>query len=409
MARDIRTLRLGLEDLLADEHRSVPFEVPAGTESLEVCLSYDRSAAVIDLGCEGPRGWRGWSGSRRERFVIRADGATPGYVPGALEPGAWSVQVGLRRLPLNPVPVTVTISMPAESTIESEPPAAVRGGVRRVSARRLPAPSGLTWFAGDMHAHTTHSDGTVPVDQLAARAVENGLDFLAVTDHNTVSHHPHLAAAGARHDVALLPGQELTTPRGHANAYGDIGFVDFRRPADQWVQEVAARGGLLSINHPLDRDMCWQHPLTELPPALELWHITWFADLTSTAPWALWARWRQDAVLLGGSDFHRPEQGFPPGTPTTWVAAEERSPEALLAAVAAGRTAITKSADVRAPALLRLEDGLVAIDAEGAVLCDLEGRRRVITGPCATVPLSRAGRGPFRLQEPTGEVLAISR
>lgn len=409
MPREIRTLRFGLEDQLAGEHRSEPFLVPAGTESLEVELSYDRSAALIDLGCESPRGWRGWSGSRRDRFVIRTDRATPGYVSGELEPGEWSVQLGLRRLPVDPIAVSVTITVPADSSIETEPSAPVLDGAARASGRHLPAPDGLTWFAGDMHAHTTHSDGTLSLDQLAARAVVSGLDFLAVTDHNTVSHHPHLGAAAARHDVALLPGQEMTTPRGHANAYGDIGFVDFRRPADLWVQEAAARGGLLSINHPLDRDMCWQHPLRELPAALELWHVTWFLDLTSTAPWALWARWRQDAVLIGGSDFHRPEHGFPPGTPTTWVAAEERSPEALLAAVSAGRTAITRSPDARAPALLRVEDELVAIDAGGTVLSDFDGRRRVLAGDRVTIPLSRAGRGPYRLEAPSGEVLAISR
>jgi predicted metal-dependent phosphoesterase TrpH len=303
----------------------------------------------------------------------------------------------------------VTITAPAESSIEPEPLAPVRTEAPRASARRLPAPGRFTWFAGDTHAHTTHSDGTLALDQLVARAVESGLDFLAVTDHNTVSHHPHLAAAAARHHIALLPGQEVTTPRGHANAYGDIGFIDFRRPADLWVGEVAARGGLLSINHPLDRDMCWQHPLVELPPVLELWHVTWFLDLTSTAPWALWARWRPDAVLIGGSDFHRPEHGFPPGTPTTWVAAEERSPEALLAAISAGRTAITGSPDPRAPALLRVEDELVAIDAEGTVLSDLDGRRRAVSGDRVTIPLPRAGRGPFRLETPSGDLLAISR
>ncbi len=409
MPRDIRMLRLGLEDQLVDEYRSVPFEVPTGTPSLEVRVAYDRAAAVIDLGCEAPGGWRGWSGGAREGFVIGSEAATPGYLPDPPEPGQWSLQLGLHRMPVEPVEVTVIIATPAESVVEPDATAPVRADSPRGSARGLPAPDGLTWFAGDLHAHTTHSDGTLSLDQLAARAVEAGLDFLAVTDHNTVSHHPLLGAAGARHGLALLPGQELTTARGHANAYGHIGFVDFRRPADEWVREVAARGGLLSINHPLDRDMCWQHPLSELPPALELWHITWFADLTSTAPWALWARWRQDAVLLGGSDFHRPEQGFPPGTPTTWVAAEERSPEALLAAVAAGRTAITRSADPRAPTLLRLEEDLVAIDAEGTILWDIDGRRRLITGARATIPRSQAGRGPFRLQAPGGDLLAISR
>ena len=39
-------------------------------ESLEVTLCYDRRAALVDLGCEGPAGWRGWSGGARDRFAI---------------------------------------------------------------------------------------------------------------------------------------------------------------------------------------------------------------------------------------------------------------------------------------------------------------------------------------------------
>src|SRR5258705_377644 len=81
------------------------------------------------------------------------------------------------------------------------------------------------------------------LDELAALAAGNGLDYLAVTDHNTVSHHRFLPAASARYGIELLPGQEVTTSDGHANAFGDIGWIDFREPADSWVSEVARRGG----------------------------------------------------------------------------------------------------------------------------------------------------------------------
>ncbi len=139
MPREIRTLRFGLEDQLAGEHRSEPFLVPAGTESLEVELSYDRSAALIDLGCESPRGWRGWSGSRRDRFVIRTDRATPGYISGELEPGEWSVQLGLRRLPVDPIAVSVTITVPADSSIET---GTIRARAGRCRSSQWPPPSG---------------------------------------------------------------------------------------------------------------------------------------------------------------------------------------------------------------------------------------------------------------------------
>src|SRR5260221_11031337 len=86
--------------------------------------------------------------------------------------------------------------------------------------RDLPAVDGLRWFAGDLHAHTVHSDGALTVSELAVLAARTGLDFLAITDHNTVSHHPFLEAASRHSGVALIPGQEVTTELGHANEWG---------------------------------------------------------------------------------------------------------------------------------------------------------------------------------------------
>lgn len=416
--------RLTLEDQARSRYLTIPFDVPPGRDSLEVRLIYDTGAAVVDLGCEAPGGWRGWSGGARSRFAITPAAATPGYLPGPTEPGTWHVVLGLHQLPAAGVEVVVEIDAPAAGTVETEPVAAVNE-VPRGSSRRLPAPAGMTWYAGDFHAHTLHSDGSESIDQLAARAVASGLDFLAVTDHNTVSHHAHLPRIGARHGVSLLPGQEVTTAHGHANAFGDIGWIDFRRTGQEWVDDVAARGGVLSVNHALDADCAWQFPLERLPAALELWHITWYRDLTATAPWALWARWGGSATPvtpIGGSDFHRPG-AYTLGIPTTWVCAEDSSPEAILAAVAAGRTAISVGArmapsgpvvePLTAPVLLRPDgssgaDGdLVALRADGSVLCDADGRRRVLHGDAVTVPASW-GRGPFHLLDTERRVLAIS-
>lgn len=408
MTRIVHTLRLGFEDLLAQELRRIPFEVGPRDASLEVTLEYDRDAAVVDLGCESPAGWRGWSGGARDRFVIRPDAATPGYLPGELEAGEWSVQLGLYRMPVTPIDVTVTIQLPAMSEIPPEPEAPPTPDAPRASARGLPAPDGLTWYAGDFHAHSTHSDGEQSLSELAALATRNCLDFLAVTEHNTISHHAHLVTVGAAHGITLLPGQEVTTLRGHANAFGDIGWVDFREHPDRWVASVAERGGLLSVNHPLQEEWAWQHPLAVLPDAIELWHITWFREPKTTSPWALLARWRRDAILLGGSDYHHPRHGYLPGTPVTWVAAEECTPEAILAGVRAGRTAITRLPTPDAPALVRVGDDLVASAADGTVLSDLEGRRRRLHGDRIVVPVAQAGTGPFRLEATDGSILAIS-
>lgn len=405
MRENRRQLRVTAEDRARSALLEIPFDVPAGSRSLEVRLGYDSSAAVIDLGCRGPRRFRGWSGGARDRFVVAAERSTPGYLTGAPEPGEWAVVLGLHRVPAAGLDVVVSISVPSSAPAEPDPPAPPVPPRR--PRRQLPAPPGRTWLAADLHAHTVHSDGSLSVPELAALAVEAGLDVLAVTDHNTVSHHRELPAASAEYGVALVPGQELTTDRGHANAFGDIGWVDFRRPAEHWWPMVSGAGGLLSINHPLTADCAWLHPLVERPPLAEVWHWSWL-DRTWSAPLAWWTLWGIAVVPVGGSDFHRPEQGRPLGEPVTWLACEDGGassdrPAAVLAALAEGRTSVSAGYD--APVLLRVCGELLALDADGTVLLDVEGRRRPVRGDAVRFP---AAPGPHHLQSYRGEVVAIS-
>src|SRR5437867_67863 len=43
------------------------------------------------------------------------------------------------------------------------------------------------WYRGDLHSHSVHSDGSNTVAEMAEAASAIGLDFLAPTDHNTIS------------------------------------------------------------------------------------------------------------------------------------------------------------------------------------------------------------------------------
>ena len=40
------------------------------------------------------------------------------------------------------------------------------------------------WFKGNLHTHTTNSDGDTPPEHVAEWYLENGYDWLCLTDHN---------------------------------------------------------------------------------------------------------------------------------------------------------------------------------------------------------------------------------
>jgi hypothetical protein len=108
-------------------------------------------------------------------------------------------------------------------------------------------------------------------------------------------------------------------------------------------------------------------------------------------------------IPVGGSDWHRPGADALPGSPTTWVESASRDPQDIIDGLRAGRTAISASA--QGPVLLRQDDSLIAIDADGLTLAGPEGPRQRITGNLATL---NSRPGYHRLLDPTGATLALT-
>jgi hypothetical protein len=124
------------DDRFGSPWQYLPVAVEPGCSGLRVELSYDRARGVLDLGCLGPEGFRGWSGGARSSFVITPREATPGYLSGELEAGQWQVMLGLYRIPPGGLEYEVTV-VPTE---RFTPPAAVPPPVPQRPARRdLPA------------------------------------------------------------------------------------------------------------------------------------------------------------------------------------------------------------------------------------------------------------------------------
>ncbi|UQU68581.1 CehA/McbA family metallohydrolase [Couchioplanes caeruleus] len=221
----------------------------------------------------------------------------------------------------------------------------------------------MRWYRGDCHLHSQRSHGgeLTPAEVVAA-AREAGLDFVAVTEHNTTETYPAWSAL-AGDDLLVIAGQEATTTTGHWLALGlpPGHVVDWRygvrddRIGEQ-VRGVHEHGGVCVVAHPHAPypSGTFMFPLNGFD-VIEVWNGLW----TSALPWnadneaavAEWGRslaagvhagdWRP---AVGNSDTHLRGQV---AVPHTVVLAEELSVEAVLAGIRAGRSWVAGSPGIQ--------------------------------------------------------------
>jgi predicted metal-dependent phosphoesterase TrpH len=190
------------------------------------------------------------------------------------------------------------------------------------------------------------------MEDLVSTARAQGLDFVAVTEHNTVSHLLEIGAFPGE-DLLLIPGMEITTDRGHANVWGINRWLEFRcknsEEMAQVIEEAGARGALVSINHPKEMGPPWTYGLEEKFDCLEVWQLAWF--MNNHQSMGLWDRVLKEGhrlTAVGGSDYHQePYTGelgvITLGTPCNWVYAEDLSVAGILSGVRAGHVFISEN------------------------------------------------------------------
>lgn len=112
---------------------------------------------------------------------------------------------------------------------------------------RAPLPSTSVLLA--FHVHTTRSDGTGTVDEVAAAAAAAGLRAVVLTDHGDGTRTPD--PPRYLHGVLVLDGVEISTWGGH---YAAVGARPSRYPLGgapaSVVEDVARLGGLGIVAHP---------------------------------------------------------------------------------------------------------------------------------------------------------------
>lgn len=339
------------------DHFFLDFDVPAGTKEIEIRHDDKSDANILDFGVNDQDGYRGWGGGTTEPAVIGELAASRAYVAGPIKPGKWRVVVGKAKIVASPAQYHVEIDFRTAPTLT--PPAGLRP-YADAPARK----TGTRYYAGDFHVHDREStDANATIEQDIALAKSRGLEFIELSDHNTITQDGMIGALQDKlPDFLVIPGIEFTTYAGHANAIGATKWVDHKigQPGvtvDAAIDAIHAQGALFSINHPkLDvGNLCigcaWKHDVdAKKLDGVEIatLGLKEGGQIFSALAIAFWDGFLDQGVhaaALGGSDDHRAgadEGSFPAriGNPTTMVRATELSAPAIVAGVKKGATVV---------------------------------------------------------------------
>ena len=245
------------------------------------------------------------------------------------------------------------------------------------------------WFKGNLHTHTTQSDGLLSPEEAIAWYRERGYDFLALTDHWVLTAGEDLGG------FCTLTGSELDGPGYHMVALGLDSLPDRElgdSPGDL-AAAVGAQGGLSFYAHPY-----WTGQTSEMiSSAASVTGIEVFNSVCEAMDGLGHARVHWDDLLAEGhrhlavavDDVHWKHgaqgQGY------VMVRAPELSEAAILKAIRAGS--------------FYSSTGPTIIDLRAVPLAEGQLGLRVHCSPCASITFYGKGPSGHRYTAERGELL----
>ncbi|EMA00282.1 PHP domain-containing protein [Haloferax denitrificans] len=193
----------------------------------------------------------------------------------------------------------------------------------------------------ELHSHSSLSyDGRDPIEYLLEQAVAVGLDALAVTDHDEIDASLEAAELAADYGLVGIPGMEVTCAAGHVLALGVEELIPAGLSYDETLDRIHDAGGIAVIPHPFQKSRHGVAPhisSSQLASAdaIEIYNSRLLTGIANQRA-ERFAK-RRNLPMTAGSDAHIAEMV---GQAVTEVGTDTRSADAILSAVAEGRTSV---------------------------------------------------------------------
>jgi len=116
-----------------------------------------------------------------------------------------------------------------------------------------PFKAGGHWYKGNLHTHTTNSDGALPPEDMAEQYMMKGYDFLCITDHERVG---DLNGLSTR-DFLVIDGEEIGIGSSSLGEPYHLIAVDLKEAvpeggndAQKTIDDLRGMGALVLLCHP---------------------------------------------------------------------------------------------------------------------------------------------------------------
>jgi predicted metal-dependent phosphoesterase TrpH len=191
----------------------------------------------------------------------------------------------------------------------------------------------------ELHAHSAHSyDGRDPVELLLEQAAAVGLDALAITDHDEFEGSRKAVELAPDYGLVGIPGMEVTSEAGHVLALGIEEAIPAGLPFEETVEAIHDQGDIAVVPHPFQEYRSGvvgniSREMLTIADAIEVYNSRLLTGRGNRK--AKRFATARGMPMTAGSDAHISEMV---GQAVTKVDAAERTSDAILSAIAEGKT-----------------------------------------------------------------------
>lgn len=162
----------------------------------------------------------------------------------------------------------------------------LKDGIKEMTSRTDPS-----WFecVGNLHIHSSYSDGAGTLIEIVSAAKGAGLDFIVINDHNYMTDDLHLEEEGIYDGVRVLRGLEIGGRHHHYLAFDLKEMIGGNNlPPQEAIDKVNAQGGFGFMAHPFEKGM----PFVEKSVAYT-WNDLTVRGYSGICLWNFMSRWKE--------------------------------------------------------------------------------------------------------------------